>query len=56
MPAGAGGGDVGVFVGTKGPSTSFMEAARTSMKHISLELDSRGVRLEAQGLEHGTHL
>ena len=45
-PSGAGGGDVGAFVGTSAPSPSFMqEAARAGMKPISLRVDPRGARI-----------
>jgi phosphomevalonate kinase len=47
IPSGAGGGDVGVFVGMASPSASFMKhAERHSMTHIPLDIDSRGVRIE----------
>jgi len=52
IPSGAGGGDIGVFVGTAAPSTSFtQQAERVGMKLVPLEIDSRGVRLE----ENRTH-
>jgi phosphomevalonate kinase len=47
IPSGAGGGDVGVFVGTMGPSASFLKrAASLSMTHLPVAMDSRGVRIE----------
>ena len=44
VPSGAGGGDVGVFVGTKAPSASFIKRAeREGMRPLELAIDSRGV-------------
>ncbi|HEY1956626.1 MAG TPA: hypothetical protein VGH28_13480 [Polyangiaceae bacterium] len=47
VPSGAGGGDVGVFVGTAAPSSSFKKsAAAAGMRALALEIDSAGVRVE----------
>jgi phosphomevalonate kinase len=47
IPSGAGGGDLGVFVGMTEPSASFKEhAERLSMTQLSVQVESRGVRLE----------
>lgn len=47
IPSGAGGGDVGVFVGMKAPSPSFMKRAEAlSMLHIPIAVDTRGVHIE----------
>jgi phosphomevalonate kinase len=46
VPSGAGGGDVGVFVGMTDPSASFLrEAARAAMRKLSLDIDFRGVHV-----------
>jgi phosphomevalonate kinase len=46
VPSGAGGGDIGVFVGTAPPSASFTgEAKRLGMTRVPLAIESRGVRL-----------
>ncbi len=46
VPSGAGGGDIGIFVGTAPPSTSFMERAlHTHMTLVPLAIAARGVRL-----------
>ncbi len=46
IPSGAGGGDIGVFVGTATPSASFMRhAERVGMIHVPLGIDSRGVHV-----------
>ena len=46
IPSGAGGGDVGVFVGMTAPSPSFKKRALAlSMKHLPLAVDSVGVRV-----------
>jgi phosphomevalonate kinase len=47
IPSGAGGGDVGVFVGMGDPSPSFLrEAERLSLRPIPLRIDTQGVRIE----------
>ena len=44
IPSGAGGGDVGVFVGTEGPSASFVQKAQQlGMKRLELAIDREGV-------------
>jgi phosphomevalonate kinase len=46
IPSGAGGGDIGVFVGTAVPSVSFMRhAEHVGMAHVPLGIDSRGVHV-----------
>jgi hypothetical protein len=46
IPSGAGGGDIGVFVGTGTPTASFTQhAERVGMVHVPLGIDSRGVHL-----------
>jgi len=46
IPSGAGGGDLGVWVGTTEPPASFKkEAERLAMTHVPLHIDSRGVHL-----------
>jgi hypothetical protein len=51
IPSGAGGGDVGVFVGMEAPSPSFTKKAElASMAHLAFACDVRGVRvIESQG-------
>ena len=45
FPSGAGGGDVGVFVGTAAPSASFKKkASAAGMRALALAIDSSGVR------------
>jgi phosphomevalonate kinase len=45
-PSGAGGGDIGVFVGTATPTSSFTQhAERVGMVRVPLGIDSRGVHL-----------
>ncbi len=44
LPSGAGGGDVGAFVGTQLPSASFVQKAqRLGMKQLDLGIDTEGV-------------
>lgn len=46
IPSGAGGGDVGIFVGRSAPSVSFVTAARAAgMKLLTLAIESRGVHV-----------
>jgi phosphomevalonate kinase len=48
LPSGAGGGDVGVWLGVARPSAAFAErAAALDVRHLPLSLDRGGVRPEA---------
>ena len=52
VPSGAGGGDVGVFVGMTAPSASFQKrAARGGMREVALQIDRHGVHVETQQQE-----
>lgn len=53
VPSGAGGGDVGVFVGTTAPSASFLQKAeRAGMQRLALAIDFRGVHLVAENIRN----
>lgn len=48
FPSGAGGGDVGVWLGASAPSTAFLaRAAALSMRRLDLAIDRGGVRLDS---------
>jgi phosphomevalonate kinase len=48
LPSGAGGGDVGIWLGTAAPPAAFSErAAALAVQHLPLSLDRGGVRPEA---------
>jgi phosphomevalonate kinase len=46
LPAGAGGGDIGVFLGSQGPSDAFVAAAGRTLGPIQLSTAPRGVHEE----------
>jgi phosphomevalonate kinase len=51
FPSGAGGGDVGVWLGTAAPSAAFLaRAAALSMRRLDLGFDRGGVRLDSPSL------
>ncbi len=51
LPSGAGGGDVGVFLGKREPSPELLAlAARRGMKRIPIGIDREGVRVAASAL------